>query len=387
MPRRSRRLRRPQHVIAARVGAGIVVLLVTVTLVTSFTASTNVPVSHAGTSTQARLIMQLAPAGCSSLSLTVLVQGSGTFSNSQSHALVLGTAGSNTITDTGTGNCIVGGGGTDSTTGTATDICITGPTLNIANPCPVAAPTLTFAISGTQPTTATAGTAFNVTVHALSNGALDTTYTGAHALTWGGANASPSGAVATLPSPTWASGSVTIPITLVAADTETLTMTDGTARNLTFAPIAITAGTAARLAFTSINPAPVTLPCYLHLPAHGFWPWHHGHVHRVRHRRRGQRQVSHRLRPYGDVHVRQCRSRSVRHAHRRPGIPGHGTCGVTAVHFHVLLERLVDHRHVDPRRERHLHLSHRRNQPMSRSPSTAARTRPSQKESCNSGAL
>ena len=149
----------------------------TVTLVTSFTASTNVPVSHAGTSAQARLIMQLAPAGCSSLSLTVLVQGSGTFSNSQSHALVLGTAGSNTITDTGTGNCIVGGGGTDSTTGTATDICITGPTLNIANPCPVAAPTLTFAISGTQPTTATAGTAFNVTVHALSNGALDTTYT------------------------------------------------------------------------------------------------------------------------------------------------------------------------------------------------------------------
>src|ERR1700679_1461083 len=110
VPRRSRRLRRPQHVIAARVGAGIVVLLVAVTLVTSFTASTNVPVSHAGTSAQARTIMQLAPAGCSSLALTVLVQGSGTFSNSQSHALVLCSAGSTTITDTGTGNCIVGGG-------------------------------------------------------------------------------------------------------------------------------------------------------------------------------------------------------------------------------------------------------------------------------------
>src|SRR5580692_8248706 len=104
--RRSRRLRRPQHVIAARVGAGIVVLLVAVTLVTSFTASTNVPTSRAGTSAQARTIMQLAPAGCSSLSLTLLVEGSGTFSNSQSHALVLGTAGSNSITDTGTGNCI-----------------------------------------------------------------------------------------------------------------------------------------------------------------------------------------------------------------------------------------------------------------------------------------
>jgi hypothetical protein len=270
VPRLSRRLRQPRHVVAARVTAGIIILLVTITLVTSFTASTNVPTSRAGTSTQARLIMQLAPAGCSSLSLTVLVQGSGTFSNSQSHALVLGSAGSNTITDTGTGNCIVGGGGTDTTTGTATDICITGPTLNISNPCPVAAPTLTFAISGTQSTTATAGTAFNVTIHALSNGALDTTYTGAHALTWGGANASPSGAVATLPSPTWASGSVTIPITLVAADTETLTMTDGTTRNLTFAPIAISAGTAARLAFTGISPAPITLPCYFTCPITGF---------------------------------------------------------------------------------------------------------------------
>ena len=270
MPRRTSRHRRPQHVIAARVGAGAVALLVTITLLTSFTASTNVPVSHVGTSAQTRLIMQLAPAGCSSLSLTVLVQGSGTFSNSQSHALVIGTAGANTITDTGAGNCIVGGGGTDTTTGTATDICITGPTLNVANPCPVAAPTLTFAISGTQPTTVTAGTPFNVTVHALSNGVVDTSYTGAHALTWGGANASPSGAVATLPSPTWASGSVTIPITLVAADTETLTMTDGTARNLTFAPITIKNGTATRLAFTNINPAPVTLPCFFTCPLTGF---------------------------------------------------------------------------------------------------------------------
>jgi hypothetical protein len=268
--RRVRRLRRPQHAIAARVGAGVLVLLVTVTLVTSFTASTNVPTSRVGTSAQARLIMQLAPAGCSSLSLTVLVQGSAVFSNSQSHALVLGTAGSNTITDTGTGNCIVGGAGTDNTTGTATDICVTGPTLNIANPCPVAAPTLTFVISGTQPTTATAGTAFNVTVHALSNGSLDTTYTGAHALTWGGSNGSPSGAVATLPSPAWTSGSATIPITLVSADTETLTMTDGTARHLTLAPIAITAGTAARLAFTGIDPAPVTLPCYFTCPLTGY---------------------------------------------------------------------------------------------------------------------
>ena len=364
MPRRRRRLRRTRHVIATRVGAGIVVLLVTITLVTSFTASTNVPTSNAGTSSQARLIMQLAPAGCSSLSLTVLVQGSGTFSNSQSHALVLGTAGSNTITDTGTGNCIVAGGGTDTTTGTATDICISGPTLNVANPCPVAAPTLTFAVSGTQPTTATAGTAFNVTVHALSNGALDTTYTGAHALTWGGANASPSGAVATLPSPTWASGSVTIPITLVAADTETLTMTDGTARHLTFAPITIKTGTAARLAFTSINPAPVTLPCFFTCPLTGFGRGTTASFTITVTDAEGNTESA-----IGSGHtVTFTFSNAGPGASGTPtarsGIPGHRSCGLPAVHFYVLLELLVDDRHIDPRRQRDLHVSHRRNQPM-----------------------
>ena len=331
---------------------------------TSFTASTNVPTSRVGTSAQTRLIMQLAPAGCSSLSLTVLVQGSGTFSNSQSHALVLGTAGSNTITDTGTGNCIVGGAGTDSTTGSATDICITGPTLNIANPCPVAAPTLTFAVSGTQPTTATAGTAFNVTVHALSNGALDTTYTGAHALTWNGANASPSGAVATLPSPSWTNGSVTIPITLVPADTETLTMTDGTARSLTLAPITIATGTAARLAFTSINPAPVTQPCFFTCPLTGFGRGTTATFTVIRHRRPRQHQIRYRFWPHGDIHIRQRWPWSLRHAHRRPSLPSGGGCRVDAVHVHVLDQSFLDHRHVDGRRQRHLHLSHRCNQPI-----------------------
>jgi hypothetical protein len=125
-------------VFAARTGAGLVVLLVTLTLVTSFTASTNVPTSDVGTVTSARSIAQLAPLGCSSLGLTVLVQGSGTFSNNQSKALVLGSAGNDTITDTGSGDCIVGGGGTDTVTGTATDLCVTGPTLSVVSPCPTA---------------------------------------------------------------------------------------------------------------------------------------------------------------------------------------------------------------------------------------------------------
>jgi signal peptidase I len=124
--------------VATRVAAGLVALGVTATLMTSFTASTNVPTSKAGTSIQARLVSQLAPIGCSSPSLGSVVNGSGKFSNSRSNTLVLGSATSDTITDTGTKNCIVGGGGTDAVTGTATDICVTGPTLGTAQKCPVA---------------------------------------------------------------------------------------------------------------------------------------------------------------------------------------------------------------------------------------------------------
>ncbi len=230
---------------------------------------------------------------------------------------------------------------------------------------PCCPPTLTFAISGTQPTTATAGTAFNVTVHALSNGALDTTYTGAHALTWGGANASPSGAVATLPSPTWASGSVTIPITLVAADTETLTMTDGTARNLTFAPITIKDGTAARLAFTSIDPAPVTLPCFFTCPLTGFGRGTTASFTVTVTDAEGNTESA-----IGSGHTV-----TFTFANAGPGASGTPTAAQAfprrerpchPVHFYVVLELLVDHRHFDPRCERHLHLSHRRNQPISR---------------------
>jgi hypothetical protein len=129
---------RSQGRVVARIAAGVVALAVTGTLVTSFTASTNVPTSRAGSSVQARLISQLAPVGCNTLSLSAVAQGTGTFSNTRSNTLVLGSAKSDTITDTGSDDCIVGGGGTDAVTGTATDICVTGPTLGTAQKCPVA---------------------------------------------------------------------------------------------------------------------------------------------------------------------------------------------------------------------------------------------------------
>jgi hypothetical protein len=109
-------------------------------VVTGFTASTNVPVSRAGTSQQVRLVSQLAPVGCGSLVLTRLATGSGTFSNGLAGTLLLGSSGADAITDTGGGSCIVGGGGADSVIGVATDVCISGPALNVAAPCPVTGP-------------------------------------------------------------------------------------------------------------------------------------------------------------------------------------------------------------------------------------------------------
>ncbi|HEY5267008.1 MAG TPA: signal peptidase I [Acidimicrobiales bacterium] len=114
---------------------GLLALAVILTLSTSFTSSSDVAASTAGVSVQARTISQLAPAGCSSLSLVSLVRGSGTFSNALSNALILESAGNDTLTDTGNDNCIVGGGGTNYVTGPTSDICVTGPTLNIAGAC------------------------------------------------------------------------------------------------------------------------------------------------------------------------------------------------------------------------------------------------------------
>jgi signal peptidase I len=111
-----------------RASAGVLLLAVTATLVTSFTASTSVPTSHAGEVVEARAISELTPPGCSSLTLTSLVEKSGTFTNNASNALILGSAGVDKITDTGSRNCIVGGAGKDTVTGTSTDICIIGPT-------------------------------------------------------------------------------------------------------------------------------------------------------------------------------------------------------------------------------------------------------------------
>ena len=113
---------------AIRAGAALGAMAVIATLSVSLTASNNVPTSNIGRSAQARQIAQLTPAGCAGLSLTTMVQKSGTFSNSASHVLLIGSKNADRITDIGQYNCIVGGGGTDTVTASLSDVCIIGPT-------------------------------------------------------------------------------------------------------------------------------------------------------------------------------------------------------------------------------------------------------------------
>jgi hypothetical protein len=133
----TRKARPNWRTLVGRGAAAVGVIAVAATVVTGFTASTNVPVSSAGTSQQLRLVSQLAPVGCGSLTLTRLATGSGAFSNGVAGTLLLGSAGADTITDTGGGSCIVAGGGVNTVVGVATDICISGASLNVAAPCPV----------------------------------------------------------------------------------------------------------------------------------------------------------------------------------------------------------------------------------------------------------
>jgi hypothetical protein len=120
-----------------------------------------------------------------------------------------------------------------------------------------------------QPTSVTAGQATsgtnNVILTATKNGATDTTYSGA-TLTWSGANISPSGTAATLPtSPTWTNGQASFSITLVKAETETLSVSDGTRSSGNFAPITVNAGTASNYAITNVTSqgaGTLSNPCY-----------------------------------------------------------------------------------------------------------------------------
>jgi hypothetical protein len=95
----------------------------------------------------------------------------------------------------------------------------------------------------------TAGTAFTVTLRATTNGTTtDTSYTGAHAVTFSGPGTSPLGTDPTYPSTVnFVAGVGTASITLVRAETATLQATDGTRTGSV--PVTVVAGGPSRLRF------------------------------------------------------------------------------------------------------------------------------------------
>jgi Ca2+-binding RTX toxin-like protein len=92
-----------------------------------FTATTIVPASKAGRSTQAITANSLRSAACSGLVLNGIFTGSGTFTDNGQPHLVLGSSGVDTIRGGAGDDCILGGGGNDSLRGDGgTDVCIGG---------------------------------------------------------------------------------------------------------------------------------------------------------------------------------------------------------------------------------------------------------------------
>ena len=110
------------------VAAAAFALLIAITVVTSFTAKNTVPTTSAGATLMPLTALQGLPYGCSSLSINNLVIRSGTYTNTASHSLILGSSGVDRITDNGTANCIVGGGGRDVIKTRAGTYCVVGPT-------------------------------------------------------------------------------------------------------------------------------------------------------------------------------------------------------------------------------------------------------------------
>jgi hypothetical protein len=118
-----------------------------------------------------------------------------------------------------------------------------------------APPTFTVATAAGNKT---AGTAFTVTLTATTNGVTtDTTYTGAHAISFSGPSNSPDGSAPTYPATvTFAAGVGTATVTLVDAQSTTLGATDGTRSGST--SVTVIAAAATQLGYTSSSAACVS---------------------------------------------------------------------------------------------------------------------------------
>jgi hypothetical protein len=126
-----------------------------------------------------------------------------------------------------------------------------GPTAGFQATTPAPPAFTVVPTSGTR----SAGTAFNVVLTATTNGVTtDPSYVGAHTVTFSGPHASPSGATPSYPATvTFSSGVGVASVTLAAAETTALNVTDGTrtgSATVTVAPAA-----SAKLAFSSSTPS------------------------------------------------------------------------------------------------------------------------------------
>jgi len=106
-----------------------------------------------------------------------------------------------------------------------------------------------LAVAGSK----TAGTAFNVTLTATTNGTTtNTAYSGSRTITFSGPSNAPDGSAPTYPATvTFVSGVGTASVTLKAAESATLNATDGTISGST--SVTVVAGTATQLGYTSTN--------------------------------------------------------------------------------------------------------------------------------------
>ena len=92
------------------------------------TASNTVPVSRLGSRSVGTGIAELRPLACSTMTLTVLLKGTGNINGSNSAELILAACGAAKISGGGGNDCIVGGAdATDIDGGAGTDVCIGAP--------------------------------------------------------------------------------------------------------------------------------------------------------------------------------------------------------------------------------------------------------------------
>ena len=131
----------------------------------------------------------------------------------------------------------------------------------------ITTPTVTVTVSNTFTVSAstpqTAGTAFNVTLTAKAGAATNTNYSAAHTIVFTGPSSSPNGTAPTYPATvSFANGVGTATVTLVKAETTTITATEGNIVG-TSGSIVVNASAASRLAWTHVTVSKGTLssPC------------------------------------------------------------------------------------------------------------------------------